>query len=203
MAADDFFIPGLVRIVLRATSEGSNRINVFHYKTTAAGPLSVSDLLALGQSFWTVVVAPFYKPLCGAGVNFEEVIVTDRSAAGLNTATYTPPQPQPGGASGELLPANASVVISNRTGRTGRKNRGRTYLFGLTEAQDVGSTVNSTYVTAALTLWQNLQAFIGTSAIPVEYVVASRKFLVMTKIIAAVVNAFIDSQRNRLVNRGY
>ena len=203
MAADTFFIPGLVRIVVRATSEGSNRITVFHFKTTATGPLTVSDLLALAQSFWTAVIAPLYKPMVGAHINFEEVTATDRSAAGLNTATYTPPQPQAGTAAGDALPANTALVVSNRTGKTGRRNRGRIYLYGQTEAQASGSFVNSSYVTAALTLWQAIVNWGGTLAIPCEYVVASKTFLVMTRIISAVANIYIDSQRNRLVNRGY
>jgi len=60
----------------------------------------------------------------------------------------------------EILPMNVSLCVTLRTARAGRAFRGRTYLWGYTETQNVAGAVASAAAQTAATAWVNA---IGTA----------------------------------------
>jgi len=199
----DHILAQTIEVALYGTQEGSQRINVWHYKNTSGitAP-SVAQLLEIGTNFWSFINV-LYTGLANINTNFEAVVVRDLQAVGANVATYTIPQPHPGTQSGTADPANASLVISWRTGRAGRAYRGRTYLFGLSEASTVGSMVNSTYLTNAASLGSLIRNFTNSGgAISLQFGVASFTKEVIQSVIAHIVDVNIDSMRRRLITRG-
>lgn len=199
----DHILASCIEVALYGTQEGSQRINVWHYKNVSAiGAPSVAQLIEIGQDFWSAINAT-YTSLANVNTNFDSVTVRDLQAVGANVGVYTIPQPHPGTASGTADPGNASLVLSWRTGRAGRAFRGRTYLYGLSETSTVGSTVNSGYALAANTLAATIRNFTNTpGAVTLQFAIASFTKEVLQPVIAHIIDIYIDSMRRRLINRG-
>jgi len=196
-------IPKLIQTTLRWTSEGSQKNNVlsWEYDGSSSGGPSVSDLVALATSLYGALSSTLH-PIMGSGVNIDSVDAKWMGSLPHKLGTFVPAQPNPGTAAGELDPANAALVISWKTGFVGRSYRGRTYHGGFTENQSQGSTALSSLVTGVGALASALLIYAGTGAVPMHLVVASRHLLTLTDVTTPIVNAFIDSQRTRLIGRG-
>lgn len=196
------FIPGVAEITVRATQEASQRVNVHHYQFSAVTALSVAQCLEMATNFWTAV-GPSYVAATSVSVNFDSVTVRDIGAPGLNEATYNIPQPAPGARVGTATPANAASVISWRTGIAGRFGRGRTYMFGIADADAVGSQIQSAQATRLLAIATALQSFLNAGgAVGVLHALASFSHSRSITIISFIIDLLIDSQRRRLINRG-
>ena len=196
------YINNVIEIVLHATQEGSQRANVFHYQKLLAGPPSSAQLLELATNWWNAIQAA-YTQIANSNLNFDYVTARDISAPGLNEATYVIPQPHIGTAAGVALPANAAAVISWKTGQAGRSNRGRTYLFGLSDGHASGSTLTSTYLGLAALVALNIRSFNNAAgAVQVVFAIASFTHGYYVIVTSATIDAFVDSQRRRLIGRG-
>jgi hypothetical protein len=121
--------PNTVRVLVHSSFEGRPQLNVFHAEYVLAGPLSPN----ISESVWTALKAS----LTGNGVdaamstqfewtgvgcidlrgpNFPEITSTSAALVGTNVANA-------------LSPQNA-VVVTLRTGKSGRSFRGRSYVYG-------------------------------------------------------------------------
>lgn len=200
--ATPIVIASCIRITLVMTQEGSQRINRFHFLTDGAGPFPAPALQALASDFYAVLVAPYYKPLANANVNFDRVEALDMTTPIGQVGVYVPPQPQAGGAAGEALPANATAALSLKTGYSGRRFRGRSFFVGLSEASSSGSTLGNGSIVSLVALASRFLIYSGTATIPGSMAIASYTYHLLTRIAAVSVDAFIDSMRRRLINRG-
>jgi len=196
------YIPKQLEMVVKATQEGQERIMVINHKHSLVGVPTVAQLLALATDYWTRVLAPYYKPIVTSNVNFDSITVTDKSIAGGNQAVYVPPQPQPGGATGDSLPGNATASMSWRSSQTGRAHRGRNYFFGLGDTSANGSTLTNASGTAISTLMGNMLVYNGIAGMPTSFVIASKVLVQLTPVLGYVLDAFVDSMRRRLLQRG-
>jgi len=194
-------VPRAVRITLRATQEGTTRITVLHYSTTAPRTWTEQELQALATAWWAAVVDEL-RTLVHTGVVFNSVTATDIGAAIPTEYVYNITGPNAGSVTGEALPANVAGCISWKTPLASRKTRGRTYMYGFAEV----STNNSQFVVSTLALLGNLaQAIISfgpAHPIPVNLSIYSRESGLLTNVTAYLVDAFTDSQRRRLPQRG-
>lgn len=102
-----------------------------------------------------------------------------------------------------VSPANVALVMSWRTGLTGRSRRGRSYIPGIPEENLSGNQAGSALITAFLV---NAGAYlVGLAAENFTPVVASfisngvaRASALLTPITGVLVNSRVDTQRRRL-----
>lgn len=194
--------PRGIEAKLIMSQNGVPVVNVWHVK--AAGSVTTADLTSvLGQfdSWLTASYANIIQP----SILFVEWVVTDISVAGGAQVTGTP-----GTANGQALgiqsAANAAFVASLRTGLSGRSNRGRTYVPGISQsvivdAQHVSTTyataVNASFVTliSALTLAGYKLCVLSKY---LDKVLRAAGLLV--EIVQIITDTKIDSQRRRTAN---
>lgn len=193
--------PNTVRLVLSASQESSQRISVFHFRTTAAHVWTSSELAALCSAFWTAV-GPAFKSATQVGVTFVSVSAIDMGNDPAQSGTFLIPAGNVGTVGGEALPASAAAVLSWRTTYTGRKYRGRTYLYGMGEAQTNGSLLTTSAVALATAIGSALLGFVNGTGTVVALSVYSTVLNASNIIQSFIVDNLVDSQRRRLLGRG-
>jgi hypothetical protein len=81
---------------------------------------------------------------------------------------FTAPVVGPGNI-GETLPPQCAMVTTLQTGITGRRRRGRSYMFGLGETQQNEGFWASTYTTAIQTAWNTFLGLYGANGTSPEW----------------------------------
>lgn len=197
-------LPGGMKAEVKFSLAGELMVNVYHFKSSV--PIGSANLSAIAQLIYEAWVTNL-QPLQGTAVSLQEIVVTDVSEEDGIQVTWVDSLPDDGTATGDLLPFNVAVVISNRTGFTGRSRRGRTYIGGFTEPNVAGSTP----VTAILTGLLAYHIEIADVALSndAEFGVASyvadgtpRTEALFTAYDTFGVDGVTDSQRRRLPGRG-
>lgn len=135
-------VPNVCRVNVRATLLGEQMENVFHLVKTTPSPFTAAEVLQVADTTLAAWAANML-PNLGGNYVFREVVTAALDSDGAPTATSVPGTPPSGGAAGEALPAQNALVITHRTGLTGRSFRGRTYIGGLTESQTSGNNVTA------------------------------------------------------------
>lgn len=183
---------------------GELMVNVYHFKSTV--PVTTVNMTIIAEIIRDAWVAQV-QDLQGAAVSLQEIVMTDISVEDGAQVIFVDDLPQAGQALGELLPFNVAVVISNKSGFTGRSRNGRTYIGGFTENFVAGST-------PAIEILTNLLAYHITiadsaGAADASFGVASyisdgepRTEAVFTPYDVFTVDGVTDSQRRRLPGRG-
>lgn len=69
-----------------------------------------------------------------------------------------------GTATGDALPGNVSLVVSFRTGLSGRSFRGRNYSLGMVEPQQAGGQVTTAYFNALKAAYEDLLVDLAASS---------------------------------------
>lgn len=169
-------------------------------------PPSISDMTALGQAIRDWWVAQI-KPIQATAVTLNKVKCTDMNTQVSPVVEVTSSLPQSGIGGGDTLPNNCAVVVKWLTANRGKSYRGRTYFYGLQEANVTKNTVSSVHTAQILAAYTALKNLVVTPQ-PV-LVVASfatgnqwRTQALTTGIIDLTVEDTIDSQRRRLPGRG-
>lgn len=194
-------IQNWVQLIVHATQESTERITTHSFATTPEFT-DPNDAAQLAQDFWTHV-GTAYRNLASSSVNFDFIECRTLYEQPVNfSGIYFIPQPMPGFATGEALPGNAAAGIRWKTGVRGRKFRGRNNIFGLSESHTTGSLLNSNTAIVLAGLAFQILTFTGTGGGAVEAVVASRVGNFLTQVIAYTIDALVDSQRTRLLQRG-
>ena len=184
------------------TQQGVPVVNVFHFD--AGHSITPTDLNNVNIAMDAWITANF-APLVSSTVTFDQLIATDISVAN-GAQDILVPTTATGGAAGTPTAANAALVVSQRTGFTGRSFRGRTYIGGLTQTVQVTShEVTTTYAAAVITAWQNLitnltLAGYVLSVLSKVALGVSRAAGILSEVITVIVNTTIDSQRRRTAN---
>jgi len=191
-----------VRLVLLATQEATVRTTVLHYSTIAPHTWTAGELLTLATNWWNAVRTSA-KASVHSGVNFLSVTATDLSNDLFPTqAVYNIPQPEPGLAGGDAVPANVAACIAWKTPYANRRLRGRTFWYGLTEGFTSGSTLGISYLTLLSNFATAVGSFNNPSGVGVYFAVYSRASNIMTAILTYIIDSVTDSQRRRLPLRG-
>jgi len=119
---------------------------------------------------------------------------------------YSTGLPSPGLQTGDPMPNNAALVMSEHTGLRGRSYRGRIYVGGIAESNSLGNEVLSTLRDAHVTRWSQLIVFVTAPLSPdVVLVVLSyfsagavRSSPVATPVTTITANTRIDTMRQRM-----
>lgn len=195
--------PGGVEVVIKCAQNNIPVVNVMH--VDAVGTVTLGDLDAIAGIFagWidTNFMAEAHESLV-----FQQLVVTDISVEDGQQVIVNGDGTVNGALTGDAAAANAAVVVSLRTNRTGRSYRGRFYMGGLAvsgfaNAQNVetgyaagiGNQITALidlladggYKLAVLSRWLNK---------------ALRLVGVLTEIVSIVTDTKVDSQRRRTAN---
>lgn len=198
-------VPDTVEIIINGSCGGQAIANVVG--ATRVGGYSQTDIdnLALAVDGW---VASDYLPLVNNAVTYDNVHVRGLNSI-IDIESVNGTSTGPGTASGTGMPANASFVITLRTGKTGRSARGRFYMWPYSSAHlQTTQTVTTTYANNAEAAITALAGVIATNGF--NMVIISRRTnnaprlvgvtTVVTNISAR--NVDVDSMRHRLL-RGH
>jgi hypothetical protein len=194
-------IPGGIEGTMRLTNNvtGQHYVNVYHFLDTRVGGVINSDVddIAnfLATTLWGVVRATITS-----NIKLLECTARDISDVGGYSKTNTTNTGQAGTLGNNEAPGNVAISLSWRTAGTGRRNRGRSYYSGLDEGHVGGDRIDTTVQAA---LFQIGAALLGAVVSGQSYfAVRSIADIAMKVVTAFVVDTALDSQRNRLVNRG-
>jgi hypothetical protein len=198
-------VPETAEAVINGEISGQTIANVVGARRVGGYNQTNLDQLASAVNIW---VGNFYLPLVANSVNYVQTHVRGLESI-IDLESIDATSAGPGTAAGTGNPANASFVITLRTGHTGRSARGRFYMwpFGGSALQ-TSQTVTTTYAAAAAAALTQLMTDISSAGwVPV---IISRRSLnarrpvgITTTIISATArNVDLDSMKHRLL-RGH
>ena len=194
------FIPDGVRVVIQAeeTTDHTELLHVIHVRVPTPPPdyaacLSIAQIVA---TWWQNQ----YRSICNNKVTLRQVVATGMNAVPAAQATVT--SSVAGFLGGVPLTPSIALCLKLATNLTGRRQRGRVYLWpaDVGVLQDEQSFV-APYVAAAIGTWTTL----GSALAAGGYIwsIASLVDVALhpiTRVVA--VDTIIDSQRRRLAGRG-
>lgn len=197
-------VPSGIKIAVEYSLNGQLVVNVYYVTTT--NPIITANLTALCDIFinwWSTNQRPNFT----TSMFLERVVATDVSVPdGLQVVRDVSP-PVAGTATGATAPNNVAIVLSKRTGFSGRSYRGRTYYAGIAAAEVADNILSSALVTALLVDATALSAALGSAGY--TWVVASfqengvpRTTAVTKPITSFTMDSRIDTQRRRLPGSG-
>lgn len=197
--------PNAVRVSIEFTFGLSTVVLTLAFKFPTAP--SVADMQELAESLngWR---ATYLNPLLHTSAVCTRIKCVDQSSSNAPTYELVPISEQAGTRSGTPLPNNVACVASWLTGNRGRSYRGRMYLFGMVQTDELTTT---SFTTSYLTTAAAAAAALGTAATAAGFTHvilstrangAPRTTGVATPVTTTRVENLIDSQRRRLAGRG-
>jgi len=195
------FIVNWIQVRFRMRGAGGDIINTFNFRKTSAGVPTGTQLASFAQAFYNAVITD-WRPLVAATVQFVDVTARDMASAGGQEGTYVAPSNTFGTSSGEALPNNVALAITERSSFVGPSGRGRWFMGGFTEAATNGDVLTAAFATSIATLAGHVLGFIGDGVTTAVLAVASRSHLTMRDVTSIVITSIMDSMRRRLTGRG-
>lgn len=195
------YVDRWIKLTAKFSHEGSTML----FNMNLLGPVgrpTESQLLTLCTS-WVSNIWPALQAIMTNAYQLTLVEATDRYAVSGAYGSYIPPTPQLGTKTGDSLPSSVALVISLKTGLSGRTAHGRVYLFGFRDADAVGSYMDSANVVLASNLATAMIGWAGGLGIATDYAVLSLKDEILRPVNGYAVDNVVDSQRRRLPGRGY
>jgi len=192
-------IPLTVKLVIHGRCDNQDVVNILHYKYVGTAPTGAQ--LTAFMSAWLTAHATQWYAVHGTNYSLNSLEATDlASSSGAFAVANVNGPGNTGIITGVALPNNVAIAVSWRTGLTGRRNRGRTFIGGLMSNAISGDTTQSAFAVSLANLAAALisQTFTGGF----DFGVTSYKD-VATKIITGfVLETILDSMRTRLPTRG-
>lgn len=206
-------LDSIYRVRMRATYLGQQVEWGVHVRQVQAtgGP---SDLAAS----WAATILPLAEAASSSALNWNEVLVSDVAPDGSESVHLPFTQPAPGTVTGDPLPGQNTAVISLSTGLKGKRQHGRFYFPGLSEAGQVSGVMAGAQLTAIQGLAQGLINTYGPAGTNASYrlVVYSPEQLVappprtfkprpgtiVTPVTAQKTDPIIRTQRRRAIGVG-
>jgi hypothetical protein len=151
------------------------------------------------------IVEPAIIPLLQSCMSVEGTLVLTRYTTrnkNFPNARVERTQSAVGGGTGDGSPGSVTLAVSSKTGRLGRRYRGRNFMPAIAEQFTDGNLVVSGYMTVVANLFGRLLQGFATPTTVYKTAVASRTFGLLTTIISYGIEQYIDSQRRRLHARG-
>lgn len=153
--------PNTIRVLLHWTLHGRPQLNVLHAQYTPAGPLNPNIAQQIFNASAAALTSDLYATVLAPTTVFAAVGVIDIRAPDIpeikSTGTGVP-----GTSAGEAMPDAVSLVLTLRTGKTGRAHRGRIYTLGWGNVQiNPDGTAPVTAADTAVTWHQAVQAAIA------------------------------------------
>jgi len=199
------FIPTTngVSVVFEGIQNGIPIVNKFHLNVgTSPDVTLLEDVLDVFQTW----MAAYWLQLAHTSYTLARIVAKDISVADGEEAALNLTSGNVGLNTGLAMAANAAVVLSWRTIKTGRSFRGRTYMGGmpnsfLADAQNINSSVAVDIAEAGQALLDAITAAGYTLCVLSKYALKVARIAgLLTEIIGLVVDTKVDSQRRRTAN---
>lgn len=197
-------LPNGIKVSMELRLDGQLVVNVYHFTTTVA--VVEADLIALAQLLTDWWDSDLYFNFSNQ-IALERVVATDVSQEAGGQYAITQGVPIPGNIASPAMSNNVAAVVTKRTAQIGRSYRGRTYFAGITEANVVNNTIDSSIIVSLVTSVANM--IDDADALGYTFVVASyqnnnapRAVGVATPVVQVGMNARVDTQRRRLPDEG-
>lgn len=202
----------VIKCVVHGTLDAQQTMNVLYFhKATPTVPADVAAILAAVDTMW----ANFTAAQLGSGYNYVSTTAQDISVLTNPTSTIIRSPIVPGGVASQALPGNSAPVVTKRTALSGRSNRGRIYIPGIpTNGTATASSLSTSKVSGLLS---SLSPLVGDilvaglfhavvsffSGVTGGGVPIPRVSGLATHVNALSMDTSIDSQRRRLIGRGF
>lgn len=195
--------PDIAECEVRMTLQGVPVENVLHFVSLSGFPWDISLIQQLAQDLlisWTDNILP---QQCTA-LSLNSVLAKDLSSEFAPTFEAFPLVPVVGTLTGPALANQNAVVLTKRSGLTGRSARGRLYHCGFTEDQVGGNFILDAYADAVNEGYQQLVQDMGDQ--DAQMVILSRRTggvlrpdgIAFNMVSIGLRNNRIDSQRRRM-----
>lgn len=194
-------VNGLVRIVLNWQTVFGPAVNVMHVEDPGVG----TTLTGIAQLFETAYSDFILSTATGASAPVANYLHTGCDLLSIDAIDWSQidgaagsvtPDPAIDGAGSQPEPGQISIVISWKTGFSGRSKRGRTYLPGISTTAATSGRINGTARDNIRLAANELIQDLDTAGIPL--VIYSRKEPgSFTPVTSAVVDDRFDTQRSR------
>lgn len=139
--------PDIAEVEVRQTLQGVPVENVLHFVNTLGAPWDAGTIQALANSVLAAWSTYVLTVQCTA-LSLRSVLAKDLSAEVAPMFEAFPLVPVTGVLTGPAMPNQNALVLTKRSGLTGRSARGRIYHCGFTEDQVSGNFVLDTYADA-------------------------------------------------------
>lgn len=200
----------LAEVVVKWNGFPGQVLNVFGFEAISAG----ATLVNLGSAFQTALVKNTVGGLLNtvlSGFSVSELQINDVLPGTAAPALTSFPAVSGSAITGEALPPQCSAVLSWRTALAGRSFRGRSYLPGKGEAEQIGGVWSSTQLSALNAIAAQFLAVFGPSGTDLnwQFVVISRVASgaprvppIGTPVISGAARSTVFTQRRRVAGVG-
>jgi hypothetical protein len=154
--------PDTLKILLHWSIHTRPELNVLHAHFPTVGPPDPSGVQRIFAAGVTALTSTGFSGALATTTSFVAVGMIDLRTEGVPEVRSTGTA-APGIGVEAALPDQVSLVITERTNKTGKSHRGRIYTLGMTTAQvGAGGLCQSAGADAALAWYQAIQAAMNT-----------------------------------------
>jgi len=199
------FIPAenVAKVVIEYTTQGGIAENVIYFRFPSAP--SGADIVALATDVSTYWQA-FVLDTQSTDITLTKITVTDQTVAG--GYQHVRAESETGTVVSPVMPNNVTLAIAFRSNLSGRSNRGRLFVIGLTESQVLYDTVPTSPLNTLLAAYSGFFDAIIVNT-DWEHVIVSycgggswRSDALVTSVVSYTAEGTIDTMRRRLKGRG-
>ena len=126
-------IANCIQVKLGTSVAGQGAYNILHFQKAGSQTIDQADAEAIGNASHTAWLANM-APQCATNVAMGHSSVRDLTAPNQPEFIDTVPAVTGSSATPETLPAATALVVTIRTGLSGKSFRGRVYVTGFSEA---------------------------------------------------------------------
>lgn len=138
------FNPNVVEVVMKYLWNSQNVLNTLWFRTLSGTPPTIAQISGLCNAIHSWYEAELI-PLQGSNCSLVEIYARQAVEAGGIEFTLPAEANDDGTMTGDPEAGNVTLVVSFRTGLSGRSYRGRNYSVGMTKEQQTGGTATVTY----------------------------------------------------------
>lgn len=200
-------LPYGIKLEFNFTKDGQLCVHVMwcaKLSPITVNPTDLAAAAAAGQAWWNAL-----RPSISNAVVLNDIVSTDWSVAdGIQNILTPVANPFGGNTINAVVENNVALAASLLTGKRGRSQRGRNFLFGFTNAQKNGqNTITATFASQIVAAYQAMKTSMngnGLAPVVASFVTngAPRTVGQGTAILGIGIDATTDSMRRRLPGRG-
>lgn len=190
-------------VTVELLSYAANQLveTIFTYKSDT-NAITAGDLEVFVND-WAAVMLPLAQAITSVDLQFARAHAKTHFKTFPNVeAIVNFPEATNGTRNFPIQPGNVTIATSLLTGILGRRNRGRQFMYGLSEADCYQNYASSTLLLGLGTLFTRHILGFNDSGVTYLGAIASRAGEYIRVDNGLRIDAFLDSMRRRLANRG-
>lgn len=197
------YLTGTIKVVIKYVIGQKPMINVTFAKRTLAGIIEAGDLQAVAEAaetaWWTN-----WSAMANEGAEVVEIETTEWDDENGQLYTLVPSPAIEGAKTGGIVTNQVALVVTHKTGLTGRSARGRSYIPGLDEVDlNATSVITAQVLTDAVEIFSLFATELDTAdynhvVLSLYHDGAERATPIAFQIDEYTTNSRVDTQRRRL-----